>query len=209
MQRKVNVLFLTQFSILLAILAIFSFSPLGSIPFTPTVVASLGAIPVIITAILLGTGAGTLMGLFAGIFSLIVWTFMPPTPPMAFLFTPFYSLGENSGNFGSLLISVVPRVLVGTVTGSCFRSLRKVLGEKKVLAYIAAGFMGSITNTVLVLGGFWLFFGTIIAADTPALMVLLGGIVLTNGIPEAVVSMIAAPAICRPLETILRRTAKR
>lgn len=205
MQRKVNVLFLTQFSILLAILAVFSFSPLGSIPFTPAVVATLAAIPTIIAAILLGTAAGSLMGLFGGIFSLIVWTFMPPNPATAFLFTPFYTLGDISGGFGSLLISVVPRVLVGTIAGISFRAMRKVLGDKHVLSYAVAGLLGSLTNTFLVLGGFWLFFGDILADSTSALMVLLGGIILTNGIPEAIISMLVAPAVCRPLEMIMRR----
>jgi len=63
MVKKNKTLFLAQFGILLAIEAIFCFTPLGSIPMGP-IVATLAMIPVILVAILLGTKAGTLMGCF-------------------------------------------------------------------------------------------------------------------------------------------------
>ena len=69
---KNNTLFIVQFSILLAIEAIFCFTPLGSLPAMGPIVATLMMVPVIITAILLGTKAGTIMGAFAGLFSFIV-----------------------------------------------------------------------------------------------------------------------------------------
>ena len=84
-------IFLAQFAMLLAIEAIVCFTPLGSLPIGP-MVATLGMVPVIITAIILGTPAGTAMGFFTGLFSFLVMTFTPPTP-VAFVFTPFYSIG--------------------------------------------------------------------------------------------------------------------
>ena len=84
-----KILFLAQFSLLLAIEAIVCFTPLGSLPALGPIVATLSHIPVIITAVLLGTKAGAGMGFFFGLFSFLVWSFAPPSPAIAFVFTPF------------------------------------------------------------------------------------------------------------------------
>ncbi|OQA89420.1 MAG: hypothetical protein BWY26_01705 [Elusimicrobia bacterium ADurb.Bin231] len=97
-QTRRKTLFLVQFSLLLAIEAIVCFTPLGSLPALGPIVATLSHIPVILTAVLLGTAAGAAMGFMFGLFSFIVWTFTPPSPIIAFVFTPFYSLGEMNGN---------------------------------------------------------------------------------------------------------------
>jgi uncharacterized membrane protein len=128
-------LLLVQFSILLAIEAIVCFTPLGSIPLAPPlIVATLGMIPVIIAGILLGLWAGALMGAFAGLFSFIVWTFMPPSI-MAFVFTPFASVGDVHGNFWSLLICFAPRIGVGVVAACLFRLLRRILNTDDTRAW--------------------------------------------------------------------------
>ncbi len=204
MKASVNkkTVFLAQFAMLLAIEAIVCFTPLGSLPAFGPIVATLGMVPVIITAIILGTRPGTAMGFFAGLFSFCVWTFTPPSP-IAFVFTPFYSIGSAQGNFWSLVICFVPRILVGTVTGLCF-SLFTRLKWKKVFAYGLSGILGSLTNTLLVLGGIYVFFGqsyaTVIHQSFNALLGLIGLTVLTSGIPEAVIGGIAAYAICFPIK---------
>lgn len=204
--NRARILFLTQFSMLLAIEAIACFTPLGSITIGP-LVATLGMIPVVITAIVLGTGAGTAMGFFAGLFSFLVWSFMPPNPIMPFVFTPLWA----GGNFWSLVICFVPRILVGTVAGasfSLFSHLFRRLKNKKfaVSAYALSGILGSLVNTVLVLGGIWLFFGQALSNKVgQAILVLIGTTILTNGIPELVVSAIAASAIGYPLRRYLKK----
>lgn len=60
--KKDSVRFFIQFALLAAIEAVFCFTPLGSLPAIGPIVATLAMIPVIITSILLGTKAGTLMG---------------------------------------------------------------------------------------------------------------------------------------------------
>lgn len=197
-----KILFLTQFAMLTAIEAIVCFTPLGSIPIGP-LVATLGMVPVIITAILLGTGAGTAMGFLTGLFSFLVWTFVPPTPVVAFVFTPFYSIGEVRGNFWSLVICFVPRILVGAVTGLCFRAFTR-LNWKAPAAYGLSGVLGSLVNTLLVLGGIILFFGQSYAAafkvSFRVLLGLIGTTIATNGVLEAVIGGIAAYAICYPIK---------
>jgi uncharacterized membrane protein len=197
-----NTLFLAQFAMLLAIEAIVCFTPLGSLPAFGPIVATLGMVPVIITAVMLGTNAGAAMGFCTGLFSFCVWTFTPPSP-IAFVFTPFYTLGSVRGNFWSLVICFAPRILVGVVTGLCF-SLFKKLKWKAVFAYSLSGVLGSLTNTLLVLGGIYIFFGrsyaAVIGQSFNVLLGLIGLTILTSGIPEAVIGGIAAYAICYPIK---------
>jgi uncharacterized membrane protein len=193
---------LAQFAMLLAIEAVVCFTPLGSLPAIGPVVATLGMIPVIITAIVMGTGAGSLMGAFAGLFSFIVWTFMPPNPLFAFVFTPLYSVGSAKGNFWSLVICFVPRILVGTVTGLCLKLFTN-LHWKPAAAYAVSGVLGSLANTLLVVGGIYLFFGSSYASalgqNLGTLPAVLGLMILTNGLPEAVLGGASAYAIGYPV----------
>lgn len=196
--------FLTQFSILVAIEAIFCFTPLGSLPALGPIVATLAMIPVVITALLLGTKAGSAMGAIAGLFSFIVWTFMPPNPITAFVFTPFYSLGEFQGNFGSLLICFVPRILTGTVAGLVYAALSKKSEKRDTLHYALSAGLGSLTNTLLVMAGIWIFFGQQYSSLAgSSILILIGTTILTSGIPEAIVAAIAAPAVCKPVKIVL------
>lgn len=199
-------LFIIQFGALLAIEAIFCFTPLGSLPAIGPIVATLAMVPVIITALLLGTKAGTIMGAFAGLFSFLVWTFTPPSPVVAFVFTPFYTLGEFSGNIGSLIICFVPRILTGTVAGVVYHKLSTTFPKKYILSFSFSAILGSLTNTLGVMGGIWLFFGSqysSIAGKAVFLVVI--STILTSGIPEAIVSAVLSSAVCKPLKMILRK----
>jgi len=208
-----NTLFLTRFSILLAIEAIFCFTPLGSIPIGP-IVATLAIVPVVLTGVLMGPRAGMLMGFFAGLFSFIVWTFMPPSP-IAFIFTPFYSVGGVSGNLWSLAICFVPRVLVGFVAGGLFYILSRAFpaGAGNAAAYLISGLLGSLTNTFLVLGGIYVFFGRqyteVLKVAYSALLGLIGLTLATNGVMEASIAALAAFFIGRAIGSAARFFKKR
>ncbi|MCL2034923.1 MAG: ECF transporter S component [Oscillospiraceae bacterium] len=210
MKDKNKALWMTQFSMILAVTAIVSFTPLGSIPIGP-IVASLGMIPVAVAGIMLGVKAGALMGFFAGLFSFIVWTFMPPNPLIAFIFTPFYTLGPVSGNFASLLICFVPRTLVGVVAALLYNLLTKNPGKSAVKAYLVAGGASSLVNTFGVLGGIYIFFAAkyaeAIGLAPNLLFTVLGGVVLTNGIPEALLGAICCAAICGPVKKIIDKSS--
>ncbi|MDR0294406.1 MAG: ECF transporter S component [Oscillospiraceae bacterium] len=195
---------LTQFSILLAIEAVFCFTPLGSIPIGP-MVATLMYVPVIIAAILLGTRSGAAMGFFSGLFSFIVWTFMPPSP-LAFVFTPFYSVGDLRGNGWSLVICFVPRVMVGVAAGALYKLFEK-RKIRPVISCALSGVLGGLTATVLVLGGIYVFFGQPYAsANDIAYSALLGALAVvaaTNGLLEAAIAGIVGAGVCVPLKKIL------
>jgi len=197
---------LVLLGLMTAIEAIFCFTPLGSLPALGPIVATLMMIPVIITAILLGPKAGTLMGFFAGFFSFLVWTFTPPNPLIAFVFTPFYQLGPFSGNIGSLAICFIPRILTGTLTGLIYKGLSKAMPSKNVLCFSISAVTGSLVHTFGVLGGIALIFGDQYSqVFGNALLLIIGTTILSNGVPEAVVCGIISTAICKPMKIILAK----
>ena len=207
-KNRKQILFLCQFSILLAIEIIVCFTPLGTLPSLGMLSATLSHVPVIITALILGTKAGTLMGFAFGMCSFIYWTFVAPGA-FSFLYTPFYTLGEYSGNFGSLLICFVPRILIGVVTALTMKGLTKLFKNEFVAAPIA-GVAGTLTNTLLVLGGIYIFFGTeyysmAVADSSQTLLDFLGMVILTNGLPEAAIGGIAASAIGIPVKKAIKK----
>lgn len=200
--RRASLYRMVLFSVILALEAIVCFTPLGSLPAIGPVVATLSHIPVIAAAVLMGPLWGAGMGFFFGLFSFIVWTFMPPNPLLAFCFTPFYSAGAVSGSGWSLVICFVPRILIGIVAGLTARAFKRVLkGAKLNLACSLAGLAGSLTNTILVLAGIWLFFGRPYAAALgvgyEALMGIILSTILTNGIPEAVLGAVLSGSLAR------------
>lgn len=201
MNKKNNIRFLSRFSLLLAIEIIVCFTPLGSLPAMGPIVITLSMIPVILTAILLGTKAGALMGAFTGVFRLLIWTLAPPSPLVAFVFSPFYSLGEFYGNGGSIIISILPRILTGVVAGILFKSVTKRTSYKMTTAYIIASIGGSLTNTFGVMVGIWLFFGNQYSLlFGSSMIVIIMGTVLTNGLPEALISAVISVAIGKTLK---------
>ncbi|GHV13353.1 membrane protein [Clostridia bacterium] len=211
-QRRKSVLFLTQFSILVAIQALFCFVPiLGSIPipFTP-MVATTAMIPVIMTAIFLGTAAGTIMGAIAGMFSLVIWTFITPASPLAFLYNPMVTTSALT-TFFALFNNIVPRVLIGVFAGCFFNSLKRAINGKRVaeiIVYAVTGIIGSLTNTVITIAVWYLVFADEIVAQLGiARDVLFDGVVVVtfvgNGIPELALSAFIAAAVCLPLRKIL------
>lgn len=199
---KNPVLALTQLSILLALEIIVCFTPLGTLPAIGPLSATLSHIPVIITALVLGTKAGAFMGAAFGTCSFIYWSFVAPGL-FSFIYTPLFSAGEFKGNGFSLLICFLPRILIGIVTASVYKLLTNVR-LNDIASHFIAGFLGSLTNTALVLTGIHVFFGeqylTATGNTENALSYILFITVLTNGIPEALLGGAAAAFVARPVK---------
>ena len=198
---------MVQLALLTAIMVVMAMIPfLGYIPITPTIRATTIHIPVIIGAILMGPKAGAFLGFVFGLTSLVTNTINGGIT--AFVFTPFYQLGDTHGNFWSLVICFVPRILIGVVAGLLFQWIHK-WDRTKVLACVISGIAGSMVNTILVMFGIYIFFGQQYAAakeiafDT--LLTVIGGVIALNGVIEAVVAALIATFVARPLLTILNK----
>ncbi|MBQ4282883.1 MAG: ECF transporter S component [Lachnospira sp.] len=193
-----------------AIIIIMAFVPyMGYIPLG-FMNATIIHIPVIIGAIVLGPKKGAFLGGVFGITSMINNTINPNLT--SFVFSPFYNLGETHGNFFSIIICMVPRILIGVVAYYVYKGVMKLFKNKKhanIPACAVAGVAGSLTNTILVMGGIALLFGESYAAAKGLAMDALYGVILgvvgTNGVPEAIVAGIIVTLVCKALFVVMKR----
>lgn len=200
---------MVKLALFAGIIVVLSMTPLGYIPLG-VIKATTIHIPVILGSILLGWKAGAVLGGIFGLTSLVVNTITPSLT--SFVFTPFYSLDGSGGSLWSLVVCFVPRILVGILPYFIYRSIQKLHGSDIVSLGIA-GFLGSMTNTLLVMNLIYLLFGERwgaakqISSDLIYKTIL--GVIAANGIPEAIVAAVITAAVGKVLIKVLRMSSPR
>ena len=199
-------------ALMAAIVVLLANTPLGMIQL-PIIKATTVHIPVIIGAILLGPAAGAILGATFGICSLIINTMAPTL--LSFAFSPFLSTTGLVGAVKAIWISVGCRTMIGVVAGWLWILFKKI----KLNSYVAlaiTGFMGSMVNTVLVMGSIYVLLAKQYAqareVGKSAVFGLIMGTVTASGIPEAIAAAILVVALgkvlLRVFGTIWNRTDK-
>lgn len=185
---------ITTVGMLSAISIILGLTGYGFIPIPP-VKATILHVPVIIGAIVEGPVVGAMIGLIFGIFSMIQ-SIIAPTP-LSFAFM-------------NPLVAVLPRILIGITTYYSYAGLRKLFAGKFGSIKIGiSAIIGSLTNTIFVLGMIYLIYSNQFAKalnikiSTVAKTII--GIGTANGIPEAIV----ACAITIPISIALIKIKRR
>ena len=185
-------------------LLMYLFPFLGFIPLGP-INATTMHIPVIIGSLVLGWKKGAVLGGFFGILSMIRST--TQITVTSFIFSPVVS-----GDWRSVVIALVPRILIGVVPYFVYHFLKKFAkGQttRKSVSLLVAGFCGSLTNTLLVMNLIYFLFGSDYAAaigqTSDALYGVILGIIFTSGVPEALVASIATAAITSVLFRVQHR----
>ena len=156
---KKNVKNLVVLGLMVAVMIIFAFTPIGSIPIGPLVI-SLQVIPMAICAIVLGPKGGAIAGAVFGFLS----------------FLQCFGIGVPSA-MGAVLVTInpalafvqrfVPRLLDGLLLGFIFRAARK---KNLGLACALTGFFSAFLNTVFFMTALVLLFG-----NTEYMQGLIGG----------------------------------
>lgn len=176
---------LTIVGMLAAVSMILGLTGYGFIPL-PIAKATVMHIPVIIGAIIEGPMVGILVGLLFGLFSIFQNIVAPNILSFAFL---------------NPLVSVVPRVLIGVTAYYCYR----LPAGREIYRIGLAAAVGSLTNTIGVLGMIYLLYVADFAAargiSPDAALGAIYGIALTNGAAEAAISVI----ITVPIVFMIRR----
>ena len=150
---------LTTLALMIAVMIIFAFTPIGSIPIGPLVI-SLQVIPVAICAVVLGPKGGAIAGAVFGLLS----------------FLQCFGIGIPSG-MGMILVEInpflafvqrfVPRLLDGFIVGWIFKLIRR----KNVYAACAVtGFFTAFLNTLFFMSALVILFG-----NTEYVQGLIGG----------------------------------
>lgn len=189
---------LARMALLVAIIILLTFTPLGYITL-PFIAATTIQMPVIIGAVMMGPMAGLALGIAFGLSALCKVLMMPGADPVA---TAILSYNF----FLYAVIAIVPRGLMGWLSGLLFAGLNKTLPNQRLISYGITGFVGSMLNTIFYLGSPWLMASGIVAEvysmDISGVGAMVMTVAATAGIPEAIVSCVIVAAVCRALQAI-------
>ena len=203
-EQRHDTRWMVSVALMAAIVILLANTPLGMIQL-PIIKATTVHIPVIIGAVLLGPSAGAILGGVFGICSMISNTTAPTL--LSFAFSPF--LAENLlGIVKALWIAIGCRVLIGVVAGWVWIGLQKL----KVSPWVAlplTGFIGSMTNTVFVMGSIYLLLASQYASAKEVALDAVWGLIMAtvtaSGIPEAIAAAVLVTALGKALLVFFRR----
>jgi len=201
--KKHDTRWMVSVALMAAIVIVLANTPLGMIQL-PIIKATTVHIPVIIGAILLGPMAGGILGFVFGVCSLISNTMAPTL--LSFVFSPFLSTTGIPGALKAIWISVGCRVLIGVAAGWIWILLKKLHMNRKglqVVSLAVTGFLGSMVNTISVMGSIYLLFAQQYAqakeVAVTAVWGLIMGTVTTAGIPEAIAAAVIVAVVTKVL----------
>ena len=203
--KKPDTRWMVSVALMAAIVIVLANTPLGMIQL-PIIKATTVHIPVILGAILLGPGAGAILGAIFGICSLVSNTMAPTL--LSFAFSPFLSTTGIPGALKAIWISVGCRILIGVAAGWLWVLFTKIK-LNQFIALPIVGFVGSMVNTVTVMGSIYFLFAQQYAeAKEVALTAVFGlvmGTVTASGIPEAIAAAILVLALGKVLVVVFRK----
>lgn len=203
--RKHDTRWMVGVALMAAIVIVLANTPLGMIQL-PIIKATTVHIPVIIGAILLGPGAGAILGGVFGICSLISNTMAPTL--LSFAFSPFMSTTGLPGAAKAIWISVGCRILIGVAAGWLWVFFTKVK-VNQTAALVVTGFICSMINTITVMGSIYLLFAQQYAEakqiGITAVWGLIMGTVTASGIPEAIAAAVLVAALGKILIQVMKK----
>ncbi len=191
--KRERTLYLVRLTVLAVILLILEVTGLGFIK-TLGLEFTIMTVPVIVGAMILGPGAGAILG---GIFGLTsFWQAVSGK-------SPFGAMLLNMNPVGAFITTVPTRILVGLLCGLFFLFLRKRL-KHKTLSFTLASLSGALLNTALFMGALLLFYYNSeffqgIARDlgTSSPLTFLFAFVGVQGLLEALICAVLGTAIAQ------------
>ncbi len=196
-----SIMRLTQLSILVAIMLIFAFTPIGYIKM-PGIEITLMVLPVAVGAIVLGPVAGAILGAVFGITSFIQCFGMSAFGTFLFGLSPVLTF----------IMCIIPRILCGFLSGLIFKALIK-LDKTKLASYFVASLSTALLNTIFFVGCVVLFFwrnpefiSKMIEWEmkTDTLWAFIVGFIALNGVIEAIVNFVVAGAVAKAIHKIVK-----
>lgn len=195
--RSTKTIKMAQMAILIAVVLIMAFTPLGYLK-TVGLEISLITIPVAIGAMVIGPGAGAVLGAVFGL-------------------TSFYQCFGMS-QFGAMLLSINPlytffvcvptRILMGYLAGVLFKVFIKA-DNSNTICYFVGGFMTAFLNTLFFMGTLILFFWnteyiqSLNAAGANALMFVVAFVGI-NGVVEWIATTIVGGIVSKAVAKIAK-----
>lgn len=194
---------MVQLALFIVIIFLMAFTPLGYIR-TLGLSITLLSVPVAVGAIMLGPSAGAILGGVFGITSFIQCFGLEPFGTILFPINPV----------GTFILCMVPRILMGWLTGLIFAGIRKI-DKTKNISYAATCLAAPLLNTVLFMPTLMIFFynnsqfqniefiKAIGAENAVALIIAMAGI---NALAEAAVCFVLGTAIAKAIDVFSKKS---
>ena len=201
MKKELNIRYLTEVALLVAIILMMKLTGLSSIPVGPLNM-TLTMVPIAIGAMISGPLAGAVLGMVYGFTSL--YDAMSGGSAMTAAFFQISPLH-------TFILCVVTRTLVGTAAGWIFRGLRKV-DPTNSICYFVTGLLTPVLNTVFFMGYIVLVFYQTpfiqervanLNAPNPFMFVVL--LIGVQGIVEAVTGAVVGGGVGKAVAKALGR----
>ena len=157
MKNRTNVRWLTQLALLVAILLVLNYTPLGYLQIGP-LSASLLTVPVAIGAMTMNPMAGAILG---GVFG--ATSFIQAVEGKSALGAALFQVSPA----GTFVVCFVARVLMGLCTALIFNALRKAMPKNEKLACFLGGLSAPVLNTVFFMGSLVLIFYLLLQFSHP------------------------------------------
>lgn len=207
-QKKMDTRYMATLAMLCGVLIVMGMTGIGFLPL-PVIKATTMHIPVILGAVLLGPGAGAVLGGLFGLCS--IWANTTAPGLLSFAFSPFMSTDGLSGAMKSIWIAFGCRLLFGLVAGWLWLLMKKIL-KKDYIALPVTAVLSALCHTFLVMGSIYVLLASeYAAAKNVALSSVFGlvmGTVTASGIPEAIVAAILVTVIGKSLLHLMTRMKK-
>ena len=198
-----NIRWLTQLALLVAIMLVMSYTPLGYLPLGP-LNCSLLSIPVAIGAMTMGPSAGAILG---GVFG--VTSFMNAVEGKSALGAALFAASP----IGYFVTAVIGRILMGWLCALVLQAAQKLLPGKEKTTCAIGGFAAPFLNTVFYMGFMvMLFYRTdyiqsLVAAKgatNPFMFIVL--MVGVQGTLEWILGCVIGGAVTVPLRKFLKKS---
>ena len=140
-KNKTNLRYLIELALLMAILLMMNITGLAMIPL-PGQYASIMTVPVAVGAMMLGPLAGTILGATMGCISFYT--------AVKTGFATMTLAGYTGGAVVALTLlnTMLPRILMGFLTGWIFKAVQKI-DKTKTICYYVGGLAAPVLNTLL------------------------------------------------------------
>lgn len=184
---------MVRLAALVAIIVLMAFTPLGYFKYG-TLSITLLPIPVVIGSIILGPSAGAILGLIFGLTSLA----------QCFGLDAFGTALFGINPLGTIFMCLVPRILMGWLSGLIFRGLHKI-DSTKVFSYAVASLSGAVLNTVMFVAALVIIFGNtpLLRSFGSSTAQIIGVLITVNAVIEAAVCLVVGAAISKALQHFL------
>ena len=198
-EQKTKTTYMVQMALLVAIILILAFTPLGYIK-TAGLEITLIVVPVAVGAIILGPAGGAALGVIFGITSFI----------QCFGMSAFGAMLLSINFVATFVTCVVARGLMGWLTGLIYQGLKKTK-MKTTLRVVIANLCCPLLNTLFFMSCIVIFFYkseyiqsfvTALGATNPILFVI--GFVGINGLVEAALCFVVGSAVTKALQVALK-----